>query len=106
MSRKELTRSNDNVRIAGVIGGIGEYFGWSSDIITFIRILYAILAFTSWGALIIVYFVAAWVMPKKPKNDRNNQSRTWQNSDKGYYKDGRKIKDAEPINEDKNWSDF
>ena len=47
MSSKQLTKSRTNKKIAGVIGGFGDYFGWPEDVVLIIRIVYAIFAFTS-----------------------------------------------------------
>ena len=51
---KQLTKSRTNKKVSGVIGGIGEYFGWSSDVITIVRIVYAVLALTSFGSLLLI----------------------------------------------------
>ena len=37
MSQKQLTKSPNNRMLTGTIAGICEYFGWSPDIITFVR---------------------------------------------------------------------
>ncbi len=128
--------------LTGTIAGICEYFGWSPDIITFVRILYVLLAFGSWGTLIPVYFVASWIIPSAGQGQRrqgdyqehwerksqNFDSRVdewtdkmgqwsedysdkWANryANKQTNKKGkRKIKEAEPIIDEKedDWSDF
>jgi len=46
--------------LAGVCGGIGEYLGWDP---TFIRIIYLILIFTSFGTMVLFYFILALIMP-------------------------------------------
>lgn len=53
-TKKELTKSNDKV-VSGVFGGVAEYFGWDKAIT---RIIGAIL----------IYFIAALVMPDQSKN--------------------------------------
>jgi phage shock protein PspC (stress-responsive transcriptional regulator) len=70
MSQKQLTRSRDNLMVRGVISGIAEYFGWSRDVVTLLRILFVVLAFGSWGGLFFLYFVAAWIMPSS--SERGN----------------------------------
>ncbi len=70
---KQLTKSRTNKKISGVIGGLGEYFGWSQDVITIIRIVYAVLALTSFGSLLVIYIVAAIVMPQPTRNDWRNK---------------------------------
>jgi Putative stress-responsive transcriptional regulator len=70
---KQLTKSRTNKKVSGVIGGIGEYFGWSSDVITIVRIVYAVLALTSFGSLLLIYIVAAIVMPQPTRNEWKNK---------------------------------
>lgn len=57
---KELTRSTTNKVIAGVCGGIGEYFDVDP---VFVRIVTVILAFAT-GFGLIGYIVAWIIMPK------------------------------------------
>jgi phage shock protein PspC (stress-responsive transcriptional regulator) len=63
--RPRLMRSTTDKKIAGVCGGLGEYFGVDS---TAIRLLWLVLSVLP-GALIggIVAYLAAWIiMPKAP----------------------------------------
>lgn len=56
----KLTRSKDKV-FAGVLGGFAEYLGWDK---TLVRIGYAaVTIFTAFVPGVILYFVAAVVMP-------------------------------------------
>ncbi|HAT54375.1 MAG TPA: PspC domain-containing protein [Lactobacillus sp.] len=57
--KKKLTKSNDKV-LAGVFGGIAEYFGWD---IALTRVIGGILIAVSFGPGIIAYAIAALVMP-------------------------------------------
>ncbi len=59
---KKLCRSRDNKVIAGVCGGIAEYFTTDP---TIIRLVWAAFALTGTG--IIVYFIAAVIMPERDK---------------------------------------
>ena len=52
MNARTLTKSRDNRRISGVVAGICEYFGWSRDVVTIMRILLVVLTFGSWGGLL------------------------------------------------------
>ena len=61
METKRLTKSDDNRVLCGVCGGIGEYLNIDP---TLIRIIWAIFACS--GAGIIVYFIAALIMPEAP----------------------------------------
>lgn len=55
---KKLYRSNEEKMICGVCGGLGEYFNIDP---TIIRLCWALFACT--GAGLIVYFVAALIIP-------------------------------------------
>jgi len=59
---KKLKRSK-NKMIAGVCGGIAEYYGWDA---TIVRLGYVLLAlFTGGFPLLIFYIIAALVMPNE-----------------------------------------
>ncbi len=55
-----LKKSRIDKMIAGVCGGIAEYLGWDA---TLVRILYVILVFSSFGTMVLVYFILALIMP-------------------------------------------
>ena len=61
--RKRLRRSRDK-KIAGVCGGIAEYFNLDP---TLIRIAFVIATIASGGNFIPAYFVAWFVMPEPKK---------------------------------------
>ena len=62
--QKRLYKSRENRVIAGVIGGIGEYLGVDPVVL---RVLWvAIVVFTVGIPGIIVYLIAAFVIPEKP----------------------------------------
>lgn len=63
MAQKQLKKSANNRMLTGTIAGVGEYFGLSRDTITLLRILYVLLAFGSFGAAVLVYIVANWLIP-------------------------------------------
>ena len=59
---KKLTKSATNRKIAGVCGGIAEYFGIDP---TIVRLIWAAcVAFAGTGLLL--YIIAALVMPESP----------------------------------------
>lgn len=59
---KKLYRSFENKKIAGVCGGLGEYFDIDP---TIIRLLWAALAL-SFGGGIVAYIVAWIIVPMEP----------------------------------------
>lgn len=60
MIEKKLLKSAVNRMICGVCGGIGEYFNVDP---TVIRLIWVILSFFSVGAGIVIYIIAAVIMP-------------------------------------------
>lgn len=61
---KKLTRSRTNRILAGVMGGLGEFFGIDA---TLLRLGYAILTvFTGFIPGIIGYFLAILIVPIAP----------------------------------------
>lgn len=61
---KKLYRSSHNKTLAGVCGGIAEYFNIDP---TIIRVVWAILAACG-GSGILAYIICALIMPEKPEN--------------------------------------
>mgnify|MGYP006371812023 FL=1 len=63
----KLHRSRNNRMIAGVMGGIAEYVGWSP---TWVRLLFVIVSTMSAAVPgILIYIILLIIMPKA-----NNQS--------------------------------
>lgn len=58
---KKLYLSDTNKKIAGVCGGIAEYFNIDA---TLVRLAFLLLAFTAGGS-IIAYFIAWLIIPRK-----------------------------------------
>ncbi|MGF1671988.1 MAG: PspC domain-containing protein [Balneolaceae bacterium] len=56
----KLKKSRTDKMIAGVCGGFAEYLGWDS---TIVRILFLILVFSSFGTMVLLYFILALIMP-------------------------------------------
>ena len=59
---KKLYKSSSDKMIAGVCGGLAEYFGLDS---TWVRLGYAVLVLFA-GSGLLLYIVCAIVMPTKP----------------------------------------
>ncbi|GBG96984.1 PspC domain-containing protein [Lactococcus termiticola] len=143
MQSRELRKSKENRLIRGTIAGVGEYFGLSRDVITFLRILYVILTFSSFFAGVIVYIVASWIIPDASDDEAgqaSSQKQDWEQHSGVYEKrhaermarrqaryeekarrkadswdagwenhptkPGQKIKEAQPVEKDEDWSDF
>jgi phage shock protein C len=61
---KKLYRSKENRKIAGVCGGIAEYFGVAPIIV---RLITLVLVLSAGGGL-IAYIIAWIVVPEEPDN--------------------------------------
>lgn len=59
---KKLTKSASNRMISGVCAGIGEYFNIDP---TIIRLIWILLTFGGVGSGLIVYIIAAVVIPEE-----------------------------------------
>ena len=59
---RRLYRSRRNRVVAGVCGGIAEYFGWNPTVVRLVVLASFILP----GTQIIFYLVAWIVMPNEP----------------------------------------
>ena len=64
MNNKKLYRSKTDEKIAGVCGGLAEYFSIDS---TLIRIAWALLVLCA-GTGVLLYIVCALIIPEKPTN--------------------------------------
>jgi phage shock protein C len=61
---KRLYRSNHDVMIAGVAGGLAEYFNLDP---TIVRLLFVLLAFVSVGVPMALIYLILWIiMPRNP----------------------------------------
>lgn len=57
---KKLCKSTTDKKICGVCGGFAEYLNMDP---TLVRIIYAIITVFSFGTAVLVYFLAALIMP-------------------------------------------
>ena len=65
---KRLMRSSTDRRIAGVCGGIADYFGIDA---VFVRVTWVVLLFASFGTALLIYFICWAIIPE------TYQSGTW-----------------------------
>lgn len=59
MSNKRFQRSSDQRLLAGVCGGISEYFGWEPTIVRIVFVVLTALGFSG----VFVYILAWLIMP-------------------------------------------
>ena len=65
--KKKLTKSQKNRMIAGVCGGLAEYFKIDPTIVRLVFVVFALLK----GAGILLYLIAAIVIPSQDYNDED-----------------------------------
>lgn len=61
--KKELTRSKNERIVAGVIGGVSEYFDVDATLLRIVFLL--VLALTGFAPGVVAYVIAALIMPEK-----------------------------------------
>lgn len=59
---KRLFRSEDDRMLAGILGGLGSFFQIDS---TIIRLLFVAGAMFTSGGLVILYIIAAFIIPNE-----------------------------------------
>ena len=67
MTSKKLYKSRTDKKLAGVCGGLAEYFDIDP---TIVRIVTLVLCL-GWGAGLIAYIAAALLIPEKPYDDKD-----------------------------------
>ncbi len=67
MTTKRLYLSNKDKKIAGLCGGLAQYFGIDS---TVVRLIYIILTLLSFGFGILFYFIAWIIVPRNPDKSK------------------------------------
>lgn len=58
---KKLYRSSENRMVAGVLGGIADYFNIDA---TILRLIFAICLIPSFFTFVLLYIVAVVIIPK------------------------------------------
>ena len=76
---KRIYRSTTDRKIAGVCAGLAEYLDTDP---TIVRIVMAVLT-ACWGTGILVYILAAIIIPEKPRENNDNY-----NNNANYYNNG------------------
>ncbi len=67
---KKLYKSTSDKKLCGVCGGVAEYFGIDPTIVRIVWVLATCLL--TWGAGLLVYVIAAFVIPERPENEPPN----------------------------------
>ena len=78
-----------NRMVSGVLAGLSDK--WKLDV-TLVRFLFAIFTISNFGVGVIIYIILASILPTKEEIDAEM-----------YGTGPRKIKEAQPINDDDGW---
>ena len=62
MNEKKLYKSSTDKKLAGVCGGIAEYFNIDSTLVRLGWVLFSLLG----GSGLLAYIIAALIMPEQP----------------------------------------
>ena len=62
MNGKKLYKSSTDKKLAGVCGGIAEYFGIDSTLVRLGWVVFSLLG----GSGLLAYIIAAIIMPDRP----------------------------------------
>ena len=62
MNEKKLYKSNTDKKLAGVCGGIAEYFNIDSTLVRLGWVVFSLLG----GSGLLAYLIAAIIMPDQP----------------------------------------
>lgn len=103
---KRLYCSTTNRRIAGVCGGIGEYFNIDP---TIVRVFFVFFAWV-YGSAIFLYILLSIILPKDYEVERYDQfkQKRYTYTRTGRFNQSNQRKDVTPKNEpsDDEWSNF
>ena len=72
---KKLYRSTEDAKVLGICGGIGEYLGVDSTLVRIIA--FVIILSMSIVPGLIIYFVLAMIIPKRPLSGRPDYPRDY-----------------------------
>lgn len=70
MANKRLVRTDRDKWIAGICGGIANYFGWDP---TVVRLIYLLLTICTAFSGVLAYILLWLIMPKQDILDELNQ---------------------------------
>lgn len=71
---KKLYRSETDKKLCGVLGGIAKYMGIDS---TVLRIVYVLLSLFVLGCPVIIYIIAALIIPREPEIPQDQQNNNY-----------------------------
>lgn len=94
MNNKKLYKSTENRVLCGVCGGFGEYFNLDPVVVRIILVILSVLGFSG----VLVYIIAALVMPEKPADPVQTYQNTYQQPKTEPAPEVNQAVDAEVVN--------
>lgn len=73
MDSKRLYKSNDDIVLNGVLGGLAEYLNTDPTLVRFVFVLISLAG--GGGVLLILYLVATFIMPEKPQKNTKGRKK-------------------------------
>ncbi len=84
-NKRKLYRSKEDKILAGIFGGLGEYFDIDSNLLRLIGLL--VLIFTAFIPFLIIYIIAMFIVPsEREKNKKGSESEDKKSSCRPVYK--------------------
>ena len=93
---KKLYRSNNQKVVAGVCGGLSEYFNVD---VTIIRLIW-VLAFFAWGVGFLVYIISAIIIPTAASESTEGTTITDEDGNQTFVPNGTKSQEVHQGNSD------
>ncbi len=70
-NKRKLYRSNNDKALAGIFGGLGDYFDIDSNLLRLIGLL--IFVFSGFVPFLIIYFVAMFIIPSDRESSKEEK---------------------------------
>jgi phage shock protein C len=82
---KKLYRSSTNRVLAGVCGGVGEYFGIDPVMVRILMVIFTLMG----GSGLLAYIIAAFVIPGRRSEDKEAYGENYEGFPEEYKKENR-----------------
>ncbi len=84
-NKRKLYRSKNDKILAGIFGGLGEYFDIDSNLLRLIGLLFFI--FTGFVPFLIIYFISMFIIPSNREESKDeDKNKDEKSSSKPIYK--------------------
>ncbi len=79
-NKRKLYRSKNDKIVAGIFGGLGDYFDIDSNLLRLIGLL--VLVFTAFVPFLIIYIIAMFIIPSDREKNKEENENEDKNKDK------------------------